>query len=52
VAIYQYNLACYECQLGNLAEAKTRLQRAFEAEPKYRLRSLEDEDLEPLWTSL
>lgn len=30
-----------------LAEAKTRLQRAFELEARYRLRALEDEDIEP-----
>jgi tetratricopeptide (TPR) repeat protein len=52
VAIYHYNLACYESRLGNLDEAKARLKRAFELEPKYRLQALEDEDLEPLWSSL
>jgi len=26
VAIFHYNLACYECQLGSLAEAKNRLK--------------------------
>jgi hypothetical protein len=30
VAIFHYNLACYECQLGSLEEAKCRLKRAFE----------------------
>ena len=29
-AILHYNLACYECQMGNLDESKTRLKRAFE----------------------
>jgi len=52
VAIFHFNLACYECQLGNLAEAKIRLQRAFELEARYRLRGLGDEDLEPFWGSL
>jgi Tfp pilus assembly protein PilF len=52
VAIFYFNPVGCECQLGNLAEAKTRLQRAFEIEPKYRLKVLEDEDLEPLWESL
>jgi tetratricopeptide (TPR) repeat protein len=42
VAIFHYNLACYECQLGNLEGAKSRLKRAFELEPRYRLKALED----------
>jgi len=25
--VFHYNLACYECQLGNLDEAKGRLKR-------------------------
>ena len=33
VAIFHYNLACHECQLGNLDEARARLKRAFELEP-------------------
>jgi hypothetical protein len=49
VAIFHYNLACYECQLGNLEAAKTRLKRTFELEPGYRVKALEDEDLAPLW---
>jgi tetratricopeptide (TPR) repeat protein len=51
VAIFHYNLACYDCQLGALAEAKTRLQRAFALDPRFRLKALKDADLEPLWDS-
>ena len=51
-AIFHYNLACYECQLGEVEVAKARLQHAFKLEPKYRLRALEDEDLEGVWDSL
>jgi tetratricopeptide (TPR) repeat protein len=29
-AIFNFKLDCYECQLGNLEEAKSRLKRAFE----------------------
>lgn len=47
-----YNLACYECQLGDLAKSKDLLVRAFELDPKCRLYALEDEDLTPLWTSM
>jgi len=46
VAIFHYNLACYECQLGLLDEARVRLQRTFELEPRFKLKALEDEDLE------
>jgi hypothetical protein len=52
VAVFHFNLACYECQLGQLDEAKSRLQRNFEINSAYRLKALEDEDLEPLWDSL
>ena len=52
VAIFHYNLACYESRLGNLEEAKLRLKRAFELEPRYRMMALEDEDLEGLWESM
>jgi len=52
VAVFHYNIACYDCQLGNLEEAKSRLKRAFELEPRYRMKALEDEDLEGVWDSL
>ena len=50
--ILHYNLACYECQLGELEVAKARLAHAFELEPKCRLMALDDGDLAPLWDSL
>jgi hypothetical protein len=37
--------------LENLAEAKSRLKRAFELEPRYRIKALEDEDLGAVWDS-
>ena len=48
--IIRYNLACYECQLGRLEEAKTWFQKACEVgEPeKLRAMALNDPDLEPL----
>ena len=48
-AITKYNLACYECQLGNLASAKNYLKQAFEIDPSWRLQAWRDEDLKPLW---
>ncbi len=47
-AMFHFNIACYECQLGNLNCAKERLQRAFALDPKYRNVGKEDPDLTPL----
>jgi hypothetical protein len=51
-AIFHYNLACYECQLGDLEAAKARLKRASELEQGFRRIALDDEDLRPLWDSI
>ena len=44
----QFNLACYEAQMGNLDRAKAHLKRATEIDAKFRLMALKDPDLEPL----
>jgi hypothetical protein len=51
-AILHYDLACYECLLGDVEVAKARLQHAFKLEPRYRLKALEDEDLKAVWETL
>ena len=54
-ALMRYNLACYECQLGCLQQAKEWLQKAFETSrelTQLRLMALEDPDLEPLWRGI
>jgi tetratricopeptide (TPR) repeat protein len=51
-AILHYNLACYECRLGDLEVAKARLRHAFKVDASFRLKALTDEDLAPLWESL
>jgi tetratricopeptide (TPR) repeat protein len=45
-----YNLACYECQLGNLTEARVWLHEAFQLGNPAQLKqlSLSDPDLAPL----
>ena len=48
----QFNLACYEGQMGNLGLARAHLKRAIEIEAKFRLMALEDPDLEPLWEEI
>jgi hypothetical protein len=52
VAVFHFDLACYECQLGDFVSAKVRLQRAIELRGDLRLRALEDEDLRALWESI
>jgi Tfp pilus assembly protein PilF len=47
-----FNLACYETRLNQLDSAKDYLRRVFEIDSNWRLQALEDEDLEPLWSSL
>lgn len=49
---FHFNLACYDCQLGDLDGAKERLTRAIKLDRQYRQKALDDEDLEPLWASL
>ncbi len=43
------NLACYECQLGNLDLARRCLAEAFRLKPGCRQMALDDPDLAPLW---
>ena len=52
--LISYNLACYECQLGNLKTAKRRLKKAIDLAGKKEIRqqALEDPDLEPLWKDI
>lgn len=45
---FYYNLACYECALGNLNEARSRLDRSISMNRKFREFSLTDPDLAPL----
>ena len=49
-----YNLACYECQLGDLNAARSWLETAcvLGDAKKVRLMALEDPDLKPLWPDL
>jgi predicted Zn-dependent protease len=51
-AVFFYNLACYEAQLGNIAESKRQLSIAFKMDKNYKAESLDDPDLEPLWRAV
>jgi hypothetical protein len=48
----QFNLACYEAQIGNLDRAKAHLTCATKIGAKFSAMALNDPDLEPLWASL
>lgn len=52
VAVIPYNLACYECQLGDLPRARAYLEKAFRLDPDFRKLAVRDEDLHPLWGEL
>jgi Flp pilus assembly protein TadD len=49
-----YNLACYECQLGNLEVARDWLDKAMARADAKQIRelALKDADLEPLWDEI
>ncbi len=52
--IIAYNLACYACQMGRLAEARQWLARALEVGDRTELiqMALRDSDLQPLWEEI
>jgi predicted Zn-dependent protease len=52
VDVIPYNLACYECQLGNLEASLEYLGRATAKDARWREIALEDEDLKAIWPRL
>jgi len=51
-ATLNYNLACYYCLLGELAEARGRLARAFDLSKAFRAEARRDPDLQRLWSEI
>jgi tetratricopeptide (TPR) repeat protein len=53
-SILRYNVACYECRLGRLEQAKHWLEKAFKMGNlrRMKLAALQDPDLEPLWKEI
>ena len=47
--VFHYNLACYECVLGHLEEARQHLERSVQLDKKFRDYAKTDPDLKPLW---
>jgi predicted Zn-dependent protease len=54
VWLIPFNLACYECRLGNQKQARAWLDKAFDlGDPKQLKRMvLEEADLEPFWPEI
>jgi Flp pilus assembly protein TadD len=50
--IYHYNLSCYQTHLGELEDARQRLERSFELDERLAGIAERDPDLRPLWASL
>ncbi len=50
--LLHYNLACYECLLGQLDAARARLRRAIKMDKTWRAAAREDRDLAALWPEL
>jgi predicted Zn-dependent protease len=48
-AIFYYNLACYECQLGQIQAAWLLLERAVQLDASFQHLAKTDRDLAPLW---
>jgi hypothetical protein len=50
----RYNLACYECQLGDLDEARKWLETACRIGERDHMKSMavQDPDLKPLWEEI
>jgi tetratricopeptide (TPR) repeat protein len=53
-ATMRYNLACYECHLGRLEQARAWLEKAFALgnAKGMKLMALVDPDLQPLWKKI
>ena len=52
IAVYSYNLACYESQLGDVRAAKKLLKECFDKDASFKQLALDDPDLQPVWDSI
>lgn len=48
-ALFHFNMACYECQLGQQDSARLRLKQAIKLNRLCKQMALDDPDLEPMW---
>ena len=47
-----FNLACYECVLGNVAEARKRLRKACKLDKQFKAAALDEPDLKGMWDEI
>ena len=52
VGLLHYNLACYYCLLGEMADAKKRLRVACKMDKEWKEEALDDEDLKAMWADI
>lgn len=52
VAIFHYNMGCYQAQLGDLDDARRFLRKAFEMDPALSNLAKRDPDLAGVWATL
>ena len=50
--VLHYNLACYECLLGNISEAKRHFKTAARKDRQWKTEGITDPDLEALWPEI
>jgi tetratricopeptide (TPR) repeat protein len=50
-AVLHYNLACYECLLGDIENARARLAVATRKDPEFKKEALDDPDLAAMWNA-
>jgi hypothetical protein len=50
--VLHYNLACYYCLLGAMAEAKKRLSMACKMDKGWKEAALDDSDLKAMWDDI
>lgn len=48
-ALLHYNLACYECLLGDIEVARARLKHAIRLDERLKAKALDEEDLKAIW---
>lgn len=48
-AVLHYNLACYECLLGDVEVARGRLKHAIGLDGNLRAKAIDEEDLKAIW---
>ncbi len=51
-AVIHFNLACYNCLLGDITTAKDHLTKACQMDARFKAMALDDPDLESMWVQI